>query len=83
MKSKYKSTKIHNKQSGNSPKSCTYYDELDEIFGNSPAIISDATCSNLQGIVLEKKRKQTQPQLMMWTLLQHPCYMALVKVTCN
>lgn len=57
MKSKYKSTKIHNKQSGNSPKSCTYYDELDEIFGNSPAIISDATCSNLQGIVLEKKRK--------------------------
>jgi hypothetical protein len=79
MKSKYKSTKIHNKQSGNSPKLCTYYDELDEIFGNSPAIISDATCSNLQGIVLEKKRKQTQPQLMMWTLLQHPCYMSMKK----
>jgi len=58
MKSKYKSTKIHNKQSGNSPKACTYY-ELDEIFGNSPAIIPDATCSNLQGIVLEKKRKES------------------------
>jgi hypothetical protein len=55
-KSKYKSTKIHNKQTGNNPKTCPCYQELDDIFGNSPAISTLATCLNLKGIIIEEKK---------------------------
>ena len=56
-KSKYKRTKIHDKQTGNNPKTCPCYQELDDIFGNSPAISTLATCLNLKGIIIEEKKK--------------------------
>jgi hypothetical protein len=57
-KSKYKSTKIHNKQTGNNPKTCSCYQELDDIFGNSPAISALATCLNLKGIIIEENKSK-------------------------
>jgi len=71
LKSKYKSVKIHNKQTGNDPKSCSFYDELEDIFGKSPAICPVATCSNIKGAdvlpesKIEKgaKNKRTLPQI--------------------
>ena len=59
MKSKYKSTKIYNKQTGNNPKTCSYYQELDDIFGNCPAISPLATCSNLKDIIIEKRTENS------------------------
>ena len=59
MKSKYKSTNIHNKQTGNNPKTCSYYQELDDIFGNSPAISPLAICSNLKGTIIEERTENS------------------------
>ena len=59
MKSKYKCTKMHNKQTGNNPKTCSYYQELDDIFGNSPAISPLAICSNLKGTIIEERTENS------------------------
>lgn len=64
MKSKYKLVKIHNRKSGNDPKTCSFYDELEDIFGKSPAICPVATCSSLKGIeqIAGKESTNEPPQ---------------------
>lgn len=59
MKSKYKLVKVHNRKSGNDPKTCSFYDELEDIFGKSPAICPVATCSSLNGIQQTAEKEVT------------------------
>lgn len=40
------SVKDHNSRSGNAPKTCSFYDELDEIFSKSPSITPVALASS-------------------------------------
>ena len=47
LKGQFKKVKIFNSKSGNEPKSCPFYDELNEIFHKDPSIIPISTCSNL------------------------------------
>ncbi|XP_043285711.1 uncharacterized protein [Venturia canescens] len=48
IKRKYTETKDHNNKSGNDPKSCKFYEELDEILSEKPNITPVALASNLQ-----------------------------------
>lgn len=42
----YMAVKDHNSKSGNAPKTCSFYDELDEIFSKSPSVIPIALASS-------------------------------------
>lgn len=42
----YMAVKDHNSKSGNAPKTCKFYDELDEIFSKSPSVTPVALASS-------------------------------------
>lgn len=48
LRKKYIKVKDHNKQSGNSPKTCKFYDEFEELLGDKPYIQPVALASNLK-----------------------------------
>lgn len=48
LKRKYMETKDHNNKSGNDPKTCKFYDELEEILGEKPCVKPIAVASNLR-----------------------------------
>lgn len=56
LRKKYVKVKDHNKQSGNSPMTCKFFDEFEEILGDKPCIQPVALASNL------KKRPATSSQ---------------------
>lgn len=47
IKRKYMETKDHNNKSGNDPKTCKFYDELEEVLGEKPCVQPVAIASNL------------------------------------
>lgn len=47
IKRKYMETKDHNNQSGNDPKICKFYEELEEILGEKPCVKPVTIASNL------------------------------------
>lgn len=47
IKRKYMETKDHNNTSGNDPKTCKFYEELEEILGEKPCVKPVAIASNL------------------------------------
>lgn len=49
LKQKYVKTIDHNNKSGNSLKTCSFYNELNEIFAYSPSVTPVAECSNRKG----------------------------------
>lgn len=46
VKRKYTETKDHNNKSGNEPKNCKFYEELEEVLGEKPCIKPIALASN-------------------------------------
>lgn len=47
IKRKYTETKDHNNKSGNDPKTCKFYDELEDVLGDKPCVAPVAVASNL------------------------------------
>lgn len=47
LKRKYMETKDHNNKSGNDPKICKFYDELEDVLGEKPCVKPVAIASNL------------------------------------
>ncbi|XP_071577461.1 uncharacterized protein [Temnothorax nylanderi] len=47
IKRKYMETKDHNNKSGNDPKTCKFYEDLDEILGEKPCVKPVSLASNL------------------------------------
>lgn len=47
LKANFKKVKVYNAKSGNEPKSCPFFEELNEIFQKDPSITPLSTCSNL------------------------------------
>lgn len=47
IKRKYMETKDHNNKSGNDPKTCKFYEELEEILGEKPCVKPVAIASNI------------------------------------
>lgn len=47
IKRKYTETKDHNNKSGNDPKTCKFYEELEEVLGEKPCVKPVALASNL------------------------------------
>lgn len=47
IKRKYMETKDHNNKSGNDPKTCKFYEELEEILGEKPCVKPVAVASNI------------------------------------
>lgn len=47
IKRKYMETKDHNNKSGNDPKTCKFYNELEEVLGEKPCVQPVAIASNL------------------------------------
>lgn len=48
LRKKYVKVKDHNKQSGNGPMTCKFFDELEEVLGDKPCIQPVALVSNLR-----------------------------------
>lgn len=48
LRKKFTKVKDHNKQSGNNPMTCKFYNELEDILGNKPSIKPVALASNLR-----------------------------------
>lgn len=48
LRKKYIKTKDHNKQSGNNPMTCKFYNEFEEILGDKPCAEPVALASNLR-----------------------------------
>ncbi|CAB4020754.1 Hypothetical predicted protein [Paramuricea clavata] len=49
LKQTYVKTVDHNSKSGNSFKTCSFFDELNEIFACNPSVVPVAECSNRKG----------------------------------
>lgn len=47
IKRKYMETKDHNNKSGNDPKTCKFYEELEEVLGEKPCVKPVSIASNL------------------------------------
>lgn len=48
LRKKYIKVKDHNKQSGNSPMTCKFFNEFEEVLGDKPCIQPVALASNLR-----------------------------------
>lgn len=57
IKRKYIETKEHNSKSGNNPKTCKFYDELDEILGEKPCVKPITVALNLKRHNLESYKQ--------------------------
>ena len=49
LKQKYTKTVDHNNQTGNEHKTCSYYEEMEEIFALSPFVTPVSECSSMEG----------------------------------
>ena len=49
LKQKYTKTVDHNNQTGNEHKTCSYYEEMEEIFALSPFVTPVSECSTMEG----------------------------------
>ncbi|KAJ7386819.1 hypothetical protein OS493_006849 [Desmophyllum pertusum] len=49
LKQKYTRTVDHNNQTGNEHKTCSFYEEMEDIFAFSPFVRPVAECSNMEG----------------------------------
>ncbi|KAL0098770.1 hypothetical protein PUN28_020726 [Cardiocondyla obscurior] len=47
IKRKYMETKDHNNKSGNDPKTCKFYEEIEEVLGEKPCVKPVSIASNL------------------------------------
>jgi len=59
IKRKYMETKDHNNTSGNDPKTCKFYEELEEILGEKPCVKPIAVASNLNNKRIDITSKET------------------------
>lgn len=59
IKRKYIETKEHNSKSGNNPKTCKFYDKLDEILSEKPCVKLISVASNLKrySLVVSSKKQ--------------------------
>jgi len=58
IKRKYMETKDHNNTSGNDPKTCKFYEELEEILGEKLCVKSIAVASNLNNKRIDKTSEE-------------------------
>lgn len=59
LKQKYVKTVDHNNKSGNSFKTCSFFDELNEIFACNPSVEPVAECSNRKGYTKAVDNEET------------------------
>lgn len=60
LRKKYIKVKDHNAQSGNSPMTCKFYNELEEVLENKPYIQPVALASNLKKRLISKEVSSSQ-----------------------
>ena len=59
LKQKYIKTVDHNNKSGNEMKTCSFFDELNEIFACNPSVLPPAECSNRNGYENATDKEET------------------------